>query len=215
MGTTVSRLCLPVVPGVGYRIENGPAELFENSWPERCGGQDLLLPIGLSGLTGVGFGYVAGDRSNADCGIDRCISPGLKTIPHSASISRQPERPIMSGAVCCCQARFTASIPMPLPNVVGSDHQAIRGTPYLIIAFSRRICRSQAMARLARVVVRDMPKHIMRCGNRRRQTFFADGEHMAYLGHMAVWCDRCARTRKALQCRFSTRLQPCLLGGHC
>jgi len=42
---------------------------FEITWPERGGGHDLLLPIGLAGLTGVGFGYVARDRSNADGGM--------------------------------------------------------------------------------------------------------------------------------------------------
>ena len=46
----------PLRVGVEYRIEIAPAVLFESTWLERGGGRDLLLAIGLAGLTGVGFG---------------------------------------------------------------------------------------------------------------------------------------------------------------
>jgi putative transposase len=44
------------------------------------------------------------------------------------------------------------------------------------------------MARLARVVIPDMPHHITQRGNRRQQTFFCDDDYAAYLELMADWC---------------------------
>ena len=44
------------------------------------------------------------------------------------------------------------------------------------------------MARLARLVIPDMPHHVTQRGNRRQQTFFGDGDYAAYLELMADWC---------------------------
>ncbi len=44
------------------------------------------------------------------------------------------------------------------------------------------------MARLARVVIHRMPRHVAQRGNRRQQTFFSDGDYAAYLEQMADWC---------------------------
>jgi hypothetical protein len=38
------------------------------------------------------------------------------------------------------------------------------------------ICRSRRMARLARVVVRDLPHHVTQRGNRRERVFFDYGD---------------------------------------
>ncbi|MEN6386931.1 MAG: transposase [Phycisphaerales bacterium] len=47
------------------------------------------------------------------------------------------------------------------------------------------------MARLARVVVRGYPHHIIQRGNRRQQTFFNDEDYEAYIALMAEWCQKC------------------------
>jgi putative transposase len=44
------------------------------------------------------------------------------------------------------------------------------------------------MARLARIVVPQVPHHVTQRGNRRQQTFFQDGDYQAYLELMAEWC---------------------------
>ena len=44
------------------------------------------------------------------------------------------------------------------------------------------------MARLARIVVPQIPHHVTQRGNRRQQTFFHDGDYSAYLDLMAEWC---------------------------
>ncbi len=44
------------------------------------------------------------------------------------------------------------------------------------------------MARLARVVVPEMPHHVTQRGNRRLQTFFCDEDYAAYVDLMAEWC---------------------------
>ena len=44
------------------------------------------------------------------------------------------------------------------------------------------------MARLARIVVPQIPHHVTQRGNRRQQTFFQDGDYSAYLDLMAEWC---------------------------
>ncbi len=46
------------------------------------------------------------------------------------------------------------------------------------------------MARLARVVVSDVPHHVTQRGNRRQATFFGDGDYEAYLDLMAEWTRR-------------------------
>ena len=46
------------------------------------------------------------------------------------------------------------------------------------------------MARLARVVVSDVPHHVTQRGNRRQPTFFRDADYQAYLDLMAEWCSR-------------------------
>ena len=46
------------------------------------------------------------------------------------------------------------------------------------------------MARLARVVVSDVPHHVTQRGNRRQPTFFGDEDYEAYLDLMAEWCRR-------------------------
>jgi putative transposase len=42
------------------------------------------------------------------------------------------------------------------------------------------------MARLARVVVPDVPHHVTQRGNRRQTTFFNDADYAAYVELMAV-----------------------------
>ncbi len=44
------------------------------------------------------------------------------------------------------------------------------------------------MARLARAVAPGYPHHITQRGNRRQQTFFSDGDYVAYLELMSEWC---------------------------
>jgi putative transposase len=44
------------------------------------------------------------------------------------------------------------------------------------------------MARLARLVIPDLPHHITQRGNRRQPTFFGDDDYEAYLELMAEWC---------------------------
>ena len=46
------------------------------------------------------------------------------------------------------------------------------------------------MARLARVVVPEMPHHITQRGNRRMQTFFGEDDYRAYLSLLVEWCGR-------------------------
>jgi putative transposase len=46
------------------------------------------------------------------------------------------------------------------------------------------------MARLARVVVPEIPHHITQRGNRRQQTFFFSDDYSAYVDLMAEWCAR-------------------------
>jgi len=47
------------------------------------------------------------------------------------------------------------------------------------------------MARLARVVVPDVPHHVTQRGNRRQATFFNEDDYSAYLELMAEWCRCC------------------------
>lgn len=47
------------------------------------------------------------------------------------------------------------------------------------------------MARIARVVVPDVPLHITQRGNRRQQTFFCDEDYRFYIALMRQWCDQC------------------------
>src|SRR3990172_2568481 len=44
------------------------------------------------------------------------------------------------------------------------------------------------MARLARLVIAGLPHHVTQRGNRGQQTFFNDGDYVAYLELMAEWC---------------------------
>jgi len=44
------------------------------------------------------------------------------------------------------------------------------------------------MARQARVVIPGLPHHITQRGNRRQQTFFNEGDYVAYVELMAEWC---------------------------
>ncbi len=44
------------------------------------------------------------------------------------------------------------------------------------------------MARLARVVIPDIPHHVTQRGNRRQATFFLDEDYSAYLELMREWC---------------------------
>ncbi len=44
------------------------------------------------------------------------------------------------------------------------------------------------MARLARVVIPDIPHHIVQRGNRRQATFFFEEDYSAYLELMREWC---------------------------
>lgn len=47
------------------------------------------------------------------------------------------------------------------------------------------------MARIARVVVPNIPHHITQRGNRRMDTFFSEADFREYLYLMAEWCNRC------------------------
>jgi putative transposase len=47
------------------------------------------------------------------------------------------------------------------------------------------------MARMARVVVPNIPHHITQRGNRRLETFFSEADYRDYLYLMAEWCNRC------------------------
>jgi len=47
------------------------------------------------------------------------------------------------------------------------------------------------MARLARVVVPDVPLHIIQRGINRFKTFYSDKDYKEYLYLMADWCNRC------------------------
>jgi putative transposase len=47
------------------------------------------------------------------------------------------------------------------------------------------------MARLARVVVPGVAHHVPQRGNRRRETFFNEGDDAAYLALLGEWCGRC------------------------
>ena len=42
------------------------------------------------------------------------------------------------------------------------------------------------MARMARVVVPDMPHHVTQRGNRRMETFFCDEDYAVYIELMAI-----------------------------
>lgn len=63
----------------------------------------------------------------------------------------------------------------------------ILGTPYLIIDFPLVPLYSFPMARLARVVVPDIPHHITQRGNRRQPVFFSDDDYNAYLDLLTLW----------------------------
>jgi putative transposase len=60
------------------------------------------------------------------------------------------------------------------------------------------------MARLARIVVPDVPHHITQRGNRRQQVFFSDDDHAAYRDLVAEAC-----TRHSVRC-----LAWCLMPDH-
>jgi len=47
------------------------------------------------------------------------------------------------------------------------------------------------MARIARVVVPDIPHHITQRGNRRQDTFFCNEDYESYLDLMSEWCGKC------------------------
>lgn len=46
------------------------------------------------------------------------------------------------------------------------------------------------MARIARIIVPDIPHHVTQRGNRRQPTFFADDDYREYLSLMAQWCGK-------------------------
>lgn len=46
------------------------------------------------------------------------------------------------------------------------------------------------MARIARIIVPDIPHHITQRGNRRQQTFFGDEDYREYIALMAQWCGK-------------------------
>ena len=46
------------------------------------------------------------------------------------------------------------------------------------------------MARIARVTLPRIPHHITQRGNRRMQTFFGNGDYLAYINHLPVGPDR-------------------------
>ncbi len=47
------------------------------------------------------------------------------------------------------------------------------------------------MARIARVVIPDLPYHVTQRGNRRQQTFFRPGDYALYRDVMSEWCRKC------------------------
>ena len=47
------------------------------------------------------------------------------------------------------------------------------------------------MARLARIVVPDCPRHVTQRGNRRQRVFFGRRDYEAYLALLSDWTDRC------------------------
>jgi putative transposase len=47
------------------------------------------------------------------------------------------------------------------------------------------------MARIARVVIPDLPYHVTQRGNRRQQTFFRPEDYLLYVAVMSEWCRRC------------------------
>ena len=55
------------------------------------------------------------------------------------------------------------------------------------------------MARIARVVVPNLPHHVTQRGNRRQKTFFEDGDYQLYLELLAAGCAR-ARTELWAYC---------------
>jgi putative transposase len=46
------------------------------------------------------------------------------------------------------------------------------------------------MARIARIVVANLPHHITQRGNRRQKTFFQDEDYRLYRRLMADWCNK-------------------------
>ena len=46
------------------------------------------------------------------------------------------------------------------------------------------------MARIARIVVANLPHHITQRGNRRQKTFFQDEDYRLYRSLMADWCNK-------------------------
>jgi putative transposase len=46
------------------------------------------------------------------------------------------------------------------------------------------------MARLARVIAKNLPHHITQRGNRRQNTFFCDDDYRFYIQLMAEWCKK-------------------------
>lgn len=46
------------------------------------------------------------------------------------------------------------------------------------------------MARLARVIAKNLPHHITQRGNRRQDTFFCDDDYRFYIRLMAEWCEK-------------------------
>lgn len=47
------------------------------------------------------------------------------------------------------------------------------------------------MARLARVIAKNLPHHITQRGNRRQATFFCKDDYRLYIRLMAEWCEKC------------------------
>jgi putative transposase len=47
------------------------------------------------------------------------------------------------------------------------------------------------MARIARVIVPDIPHHITQRGNRRQTTFFEDSDYREYVDLLSEWCATC------------------------
>ena len=50
------------------------------------------------------------------------------------------------------------------------------------------------MARIARIVVANLPHHITQRGNRRQKTFFQDEDYRLYRSLMADWCNKDGET---------------------
>lgn len=53
--------------------------------------------------------------------------------------------------------------------------------------------QAQAMPRMARIVMPDVPHHITQRGNRRLPTFFSDADYEAYLALVAEHCAACGQ----------------------